>query len=193
MYISNKADLVSKINSISPNTIGVIYFISSSILLYIVNVLTVLSDICLVAVFGWVASRICGVAFKMTPMIALAIYSLSLSIVLKIIYYCVLSLTGFVVQYFDIIYLLIAYVYMIAAIFMVKYDLIKQTQELQKIIEVQKKVHEESEENDNTDEKDKEKDKNNDDKNNNEKKDDGKSDENEPGIENNNEPDGSEI
>ena len=48
-------------------------------------------------------------------------------------------------QYFEIIYLLIAYVYIIAAIFMIKYDLIKHTEELKKIIEVQKQVQKELE------------------------------------------------
>ena len=101
------------------------------------NIIYILSDVCLVAIFGWIAAKICGVNFKMNPMIALSIYSLSLSIVLQCIYKVALLTTGFYIEYFQTLYLLIAYVYIIAAIFMIKYDLIKQTEELQKIIDQQ--------------------------------------------------------
>ena len=53
----------------------------------------------------------------------------------------VYGLTGFVINYFSVMYLLIAYVYIIAAILMIKYDLLKQRLELEKILEVQKKVN----------------------------------------------------
>ena len=192
--ITNKADLVSRINSVSRNGIITIYFIASVIMLYIVNTITILSDIFLVAVFGWFASRICGVPFKVNPIFILSIYSLSLSVVLKTIYYCVLSLTGFVVQYFNIIYLLIAYVYMVAAILMIKYDLIKQKEEIQKIIEDQQRIEDElkakkqkEEQEENKDDKE-----NEDVENKNEKKD---NDEKKSDTENNDddELDGSEI
>ncbi len=193
--ISNKSELVSKINSLSRGSLISIYFIASLIILYIINTLTTLSDICLIAIFGWVASRICGIGFKMAPVFALSIYSISLSIVLKCIYYVVLSLTGFVVQYFDIIYLLIAYVYMIAAIFMIKYDLMKQTEELKKIFEVQKKVHEELDKELNNDDTDDEFEDEVDDYFGDDDNDDDDDDENEndENPERENEPDGSEI
>ena len=94
----------------------------------------------MVAIIGWFAARICGVGFKMNPMMSLSIYGLSLSIVLDLLFDVIYVMTGFTVQYFNVIYLLIAYVYIIAAIFMIKYDLIKHTEELKKIIEVQKQV-----------------------------------------------------
>ena len=80
-------------------------------------------------------------------------------------------------------YLLIAYVYIIAAILMIKYDLIKQNQELQKIIEVQKQVKKEIEEENKRDEKPEKK----------EEKKKKEEPEEEPVINEENEPDGSEI
>lgn len=149
--ISNKNDLIENMNEIGKGEIIILYFIAGFILLFITNTIIILSDVCLVAVFGWIASRLCGIAFKIAPMIILAIYSLTLSIVLKTIYTCELTLAGYVVQYFDIIYLLIAYVYMIAALFMIKYDIMKETQEIQQIIEIHKKIHQQLDEDDDDD------------------------------------------
>lgn len=148
---SSKQDLVKFVNELGIPNVLISMFIVLVIGTYIANVIIVLSDVCIVAVFGWFASRICGVSFKMNPMIALSIYGLTLSIVLDLIFDVVYIMSGFTVQYFEIIYLLIAYVYIIAAIFMIKYDLIKHTEELKKIIEVQKQVQKELEQEKNDD------------------------------------------
>lgn len=184
LKISNKQDLLDTINNIGTFNILLIYAISSFMSMYIVNVITIFMDLLLIAFFGYVASRLCGIRFKMAPMITLSVYSLTLSVILVGIYNVVYVLTGFVIKYFNVMYLLIAYVYIIAAIFMIKYDLIKQSQELQKIIEVQKQVKKDAEEKSEESPEEKE-----------DKKDDKKD---EPPVEvpkeeENKEPDGSEI
>ena len=142
---SKKQDFINFIDQLGIPNVLLSVFIILTIATYISNIIIVLSDVCVVAIFGWFAARICGVNFKMNPMIALSIYGLSLSIVLDLIFDAIYIMTGFTVQYFEIIYLLIAYIYIIAAIFMIKYDLIKHTEELKKIIEVQKQVQKELE------------------------------------------------
>lgn len=142
---NEKQDLINSLDQIGIPNLLLTMFIFLTIGSYVANIIIVLSDVCVVAIFGWFAARICGVNFKMNPMIALSIYGLSLSIVLDLIFDAIYIMTGFTVQYFEIIYLLIAYVYIIAAIFMIKYDLIKHTEELKKIIEVQKQVQKELE------------------------------------------------
>lgn len=186
--LKNKESLINTINAVNiKGIILVIIFIIQFMNLITYNVINILSDVCIVAIFGLIAAKICGVNFKMNPMIVLAIYSLSLSIVLQGIYDSVFITTGFYIENFKTIYLIIAYIYMIAAIFMIKYDLIKQTEELQKIIEVQKQVKKELEENEEKEEQEKKK----------EEKD--KTEEEndvtnkEPLIPENREPDGSEI
>lgn len=137
---NQKQDFINFVDQLGIQNVFISMFVILTIVTYISNIIVVLSDVCIVAIFGWFAARICGVNFKMNPMIALSIYGLSLSIVLDLIFDVIYIMTGFTVQYFEIIYLLIAYVYIIAAIFMIKYDLIKHTEELKKIIEVQKQV-----------------------------------------------------
>ena len=185
--IKNKDTLINNIEASNlKNIIIITIFILQFVSILTANIIYILSDVCLVAIFGWIAAKICGVNFKMNPMIALSIYSLSLSIVLQCIYKVALLTTGFYIEYFQTLYLLIAYVYIIAAIFMIKYDLIKQTEELQKIIEVQKQVKKEIEEENREKQEKKEEDKKQ------EKEDDDVTNE-EPLIPENREPDGSEI
>ena len=117
---------------------------------------------------------------------SISIYSLTLSIVLGVVYDILSSFTNFYIDHFEIMYILIAYVYLVAAILIIKSDVIKQRLELQKIIEVQKQVKKEIEEQKEDDE-DKEK-KDDEDK----EKDKDKGDKEEDPVLNR-EPDGSEI
>lgn len=184
MPISNKQDLLEKVNNFDTSGVITTYGIFEFIILYMASITEKFMDLILIAVFGYVASRLCGVRFKMSPMITLSVYSLTLSLVLRGIYDIVWILTGFVIKYFNVMYLLIAYVYIIAAIFMIKYDLIKQSQELQRIIEVQKQVRKEANEENNEENEDTK-----------DKKDDKKEEPpaEVPKEEENKEPDGSEI
>lgn len=182
--ITNKQDII---NLLTPDTINYIignYFFVDVIGSYLYNIASVFLDVCVVAVFGWIASRFCGIYLKVIPVIQLSIYSLTLSLILSAIYSVTYVFTNFYIEYFDIIYLLIAYVYIIAAIFMVKYDLIKHNEEIEKLLQVEIQVKKEPEDNEENKEDKKE------------KQDDKQEDKNEidePAIENNREPDGSEI
>lgn len=193
--ITNKQDLIDLMYEIGIPNILISIFIILVIGVYLANLFIVLSDICVVAIFGWFAARICGVSFKINPMIALSIYGLSLSIILDLVFDVIYIMTGFTVQYFNVIYLLIAYVYIIAAIFMIKYDLIKHTEELKKIIEVQKQVQKDlaEEKIDKNEELEKEESEENKEDDKKEKTDEKSDDKDEEKPEENRDPDGSEI
>lgn len=181
--INNKNDLETMLNTSNINKLIATYFVVDFIGTYIGNIISVFLDICVVAIFGWIAARFCEINFKISLMMALAIYSLSLSIVLNCIYNVAYVLVNFYIEHFNIIYLLISYVYIIAAIFMIKYDLIKQNEELQRILKEQLKLRREKEEAKNDEDKEDTKE----DNDNKEEK------EEDPVVETNKEPDGSEI
>ena len=184
--ILNKQDLISILDSIGVFGINSTYFIASLLSIYIVNLITIVVDVLLVFAFGLIISKLCGVNMPSAKVLSISIYSLTLSILLSTIYSVIYSLTGFVIEYFDIMYLMVAYVYLIAAILIIKSDVIKQKMELQKIIEVQKQVKKEMEEQ--KQEENKKNDKEDDKKEKNKK--DNKEEE-DPIL--NREPDGSEI
>lgn len=165
--------------------------ISNFVAIFAQLFLTTIGNWIMVLAFGYIVSTFAGVRFKFSPLAGLAVYSITLSTALIGIYSVVYTYTRFVISHFDLMYTLIAYIYIVAAIFMIKYDLIKQSEELQKIIEVQKQVRKELEEEEEQKRKE-EKEKEEENKTDDEKE---KTDEesNEPEIDGNNEPDGSEI
>ena len=162
------------------------FFITSLLSMYIVNVVKIVMDVLVLTLFGMIAARICGIKINIVPMTKIVLHAITFPILITGVYIISLLLTGFVIKQYNVMYLLISYVYIVAAIMMLKTDLIKQREELIKIEEVRKEVHEELEEENN---KDKEKDK--------KEENDNKEDENK-GVEErkpeiNPEPDGSEI
>ena len=192
LEIKNKEDLENLFSQFGIPAMSTTFFVMDLIIIYISNLLTIFTDLLLIALFGLIAARFCGMKFKVLPMFSLSIYSLTLSIVLTAIYSIIYGLTGFVINYFSVMYLLIAYVYIIAAILMIKYDLIKQHFELEKIMEVQKQVHEELKKQENTD-KEKEKEEEEKETKEEEKTKDSKKELDGADVNNNREPDGSEI
>ncbi len=118
--------------------IGYVYFYFS----YLVSIFV---DILLLSLVGFLISRIINVRFKYSVIFKMSIYSLTLSILLYLIYIVVNTFTGFTVKYFEIAYNVIGYIYLITAMFMIKSDLIKQQMEVAKIVEEQKRIREESE------------------------------------------------
>ena len=186
--ITNKQNLINLIDRIGIYGIDTTCFIASFIASYLVNIINVAFDVILVFLFGMIAARFCGVNMPSTKILSLSIYSLTLSILLNMIYMIAYNLTNFYIQYFELMYILIAYIYLVAAILIIKSDVIKQKLELQKIIEVQKQVKKEIEE---QKEEENKEDNKKDDTESDKKEKDKKQEEEDPIL--NREPDGSEI
>ena len=96
--------------------IGVYAFLT----ILILNIVTLLEDIIIIGVFGWLASKIAKVPLGIAKTMSLAIYSLTLSIILSTAYSVVYSFTNFEIKYFEIMYMIIAYIYIVAAIMIMK-------------------------------------------------------------------------
>lgn len=168
--------------------IAVSIFTTMLLIYFIANLYEILFYGFIVAVFGYLVAQIGKIKIRFSTSFTLAIYSLTLSIILNLIYIVQYNFTRFEIPYFDILYLGIAYIYIIAAILIIKTDLIKQVMELQKIQLEQKKLLNE------LDKKSDELDKKEEDKNNKENKEEKNNNENEEEDEPiNEEPDGSEI
>ena len=76
----------------------------------------------------------------------MAVYSITISTTLQLIYIIVKTFTGFNVKYFDLMHTAISFICLTAAIFMIKSDVIKQQIELMKVMEIKKKEQEEEKE-----------------------------------------------
>lgn len=100
----------------------------------------------MVSIIGFLTSRITRIILKYKPIYIMSIYALTLPTILHCIYAAVNILTGFTIDYFLIVYMSIACIYIVTAILMIKTDFIEQQQEIIKIIQEQRKVKKEQEE-----------------------------------------------
>ena len=148
--------------------LGVYAFIT----ILLMNIITLLEDIIIIGVFGWIAAKIARVKITLGKAMSLAIYSLTLSIILSTIYSIVYSFTGFTIKYFEIMYMIIAYIYIVAAIMIMK-DANRTAGEAV-TVEGQVLKTGDDEENKEDDEKDKDKDKKEEDKKDEKKEEDNK-------------------
>ena len=145
-YNINKIDKTEILNMLSGQAINrvlIIFFITILLYMFIIYVSTMLIDILLLVVLTYIVARISGLRLKYSAIYNIASYSLTLPVILNMIYFVVNRLTGFTIQYFQIMYTALASIYIITAILMIKSDVIKKQIELNKIIEEQEKVKQE--------------------------------------------------
>jgi len=160
-----KEGIVNYINGKNMSRIYIAFFIVAFMYEFVIYFGSTLLDVLVLAILGFLISRIFKINFKFKPIFIMSFYALTLSIVLYMAYLTANILAGFEITYFRIGYNAISYIYLITAILTIKSDLIKQQIELMKIIEVQKKVKEEFEEKRKKEDKEEEKNKDKEDEN----------------------------
>ena len=177
--------LNEKLNS--PKTY-ITYFVVISIYLFIAYFITTLLDIIMLSLFGLITTAFAGIQIRYRALFNMAVYSITISTVLKLIYVIVKTFTGFNIKHFDLMHTAISFICLTAAIFMIKSDVIKQQLELMKIIEIKKQEQEKEKEEEKEEKKtekkeDKKEEKQEKENNTEEKKDTDKKEENPPQVE----------
>ena len=160
----NKAELIGYLTSSKMMQFYIRYGASMYIYLLLINIIYALAVSLEIAIFGWITATLAKIRMKFSAIYSMAIHSLTLSMILNICYIIVNYFINFKIRYFETAYVVIAYIYIAATIFILKDDLIKRMQEVERIRQEQKKVKEEIKEQeepkeDEKEEKKKEKDK----------------------------------
>ena len=119
------------------------YGTSIFISLLLINLIVVLLDSFEIALLGWITTIISRIKMRFVAIYNMAVYSLTLPMILNILYVIVNYFTDFTITYFQVAYITIAYIYLAASIFILKDDFIKKMQEVEKIKQEQLKVREE--------------------------------------------------
>ena len=147
LKIENKTDLMENFNNLGgKGQLTSILAITLFISFLTANIYQIILDCLIVAIYGYFVARINRIKIKFGTVTTLAIYSLTLSTILNGIYVIAYYFTKFEIEYFSWLYIIIAYIYITAAILMIKTDLIKQVMELRKIEEEQKNIINENKE-----------------------------------------------
>lgn len=141
-----KQDVVNYVESMNIISIYVSIYFVMFVYLYIIYFISILMDVILLSILAWFVSRISRIRLKYAPSLSVAIHSITLPVLLNLIYIIVNLLTGFKIKYFQLMYSTISYIYVIVAILMIKTDFINRQMELIKLAQEKEKIKKEMEE-----------------------------------------------
>lgn len=183
----NKQQLVDYLTSSNMMSLYLNLFLVLFIYAFIIYFINTLFYIIVIAIVGYLATMLLKLKIRFVAVFNMAVYAITLPTLLNMLYIIVNAFYNYTISYFDIMYVLIASIYMIAAIFILKSEFNKKQGEVQKIVEVEKEVKEEMEEKQKQEEEKENKEKNK----NTEKKDKKKKEETKDDKQNGEEPEGS--
>lgn len=154
-----KQSIEDTLNNINMGTIYIAFFISIIVYMFVIYLISTFMETIFIAILGYLTAKIVKVNLKASQAYSMAVYAITLSVLLNAVYVVLRLITGFNIQYFSIMYTTIPYIYIVTAILMIRSELIKQQIEIGKIEKVQKIVKQELEDEKENDEDNKEKEK----------------------------------
>lgn len=143
----NKDNVIKFITGTQMSSIYLSIFsilVMSAISVYFINIML---NIFAISIFGYLATLITKMKMRYIAIFNMAIYSITLPTILQMLYIIANQAFGIQIKYFDVMYILVSCIYMIAAIFILKSDLTKKQEQLIGVVEVQKQIKEEKREN----------------------------------------------
>lgn len=152
-----KQSVIDYVNSSQVISLYVSVFITIFVYSFMMYLLTTLSNAIFLSVFGYLATWIARIKMRFVAVFNMSIYALTLSIFLNMLYVAVNIFIDFNMEYFQVMYVAVAAIYLVAAIFLLKTEMMKQQAELMKIVEAQEIVRKEMEEKDRQEKQEQEK------------------------------------
>lgn len=157
-YKSNNSDISSytykitegyelsgeQLNTLSNTNLGNI-FAYFWIFTFIIYFFTGLLNILAISILGLITVKFIRLPLKYSAIFAISASAITLPTILQLIYIVVNFYTGFIINNFLIMYLLISYIYLIAAILMLRANLIKKQNEIIAKIKKEEKENTENE------------------------------------------------
>lgn len=113
---------------------------------FVIQFVNILPYIMLISIFGYITTLILKMRIRYVAIFNMAVYAITLPVLLNILYIGINAFIDYTIKYFDIMYILVASIYIISAIFILKSEFNKKQGEVLKVIEVEKKIKEENKE-----------------------------------------------
>lgn len=154
----NKNNIISLFNENKVQINSIIYVYIFAITYFVYTIITFIDALAL-SLLVIIISKMARISLKYSQAPIIGISSLTLPIIINLIYTCVNLINGFYMPYFQVMYTLIAYIYIVAVILIIRSDLIKKKQLIKATIELKEleknmENREEKETEDNEDKKD---------------------------------------
>ncbi len=141
-----KQTVIEMANSSKMISLYVSLFLTLFIYSFVMYVLTTLTNAIFLSIFGYLATWVARIKMRFLAVFNMSIYALTLSIILNMIYIAINLFIDFQMEYFQVMYISVAAIYLVAAIFLLKTEFVKQQMELMKIAEAQEIVKREIQE-----------------------------------------------
>lgn len=151
----NKADLVNYLSGSGMSKLYLNLFLVLFMYAFAMYLINTLFYVILISTIGYLATMILRLKIRYVAIFNMGIYSITLSTILNMLYIGLNAFYPYKIGYFEVMYVLIASIYMIAAIFILKMEFDKKQGQVQKIVEVEKEVKEEMKNNERKEEKNK--------------------------------------
>ncbi len=149
----SKQDVVNYVQNGEINSLYFSVFISLFIYSFAMYFINTLWYAIIIGIVGYFTMWMLKMKMRFVAVFNMAIYALTLSTILNILYLIINMLFNFTIEYFSIMYITVATIYLLAAIFILKTDLMKKQEEVMKIVEAQQIVKKELEEQEKENEK----------------------------------------
>lgn len=140
-----KQDVVNYVEGGQINTLYLSLFITLCIYNFSMYFINTLWYAVIISIVGYLTMLILKMRMRFVAVFNMGIYALTLSTVLNIIYVLINIFFDFAIEYFGIMYVTVATIYLLAAIFILKSELIKKQAEVMKIVETEQIVKKEME------------------------------------------------
>ena len=150
----NKEDVKKLVDNINIISLSIAFFLEITAYLFLWNLVSIALDIIITFLVSYITSKFARIKLKLHAMINIAIHSLSLPIILYMLYNIINVLTGFEISNFRLMYILVASIYAWISVLIIKADFIEKQIELAKVIKEQQNVRKEMDEQDNNDTED---------------------------------------
>ncbi len=132
-----KESLLNLVESNNTMIIGSMY-LSIFVGTYMVYTTSTIIDALALSLLVIIISKMAKITLKYAQCLTISISALTLPIFLSLIYSCFNIINGFYMSYFQIMYTLISYIYIVAVVLIMRSDLIKKKQLIKATIEVNK-------------------------------------------------------
>ena len=142
----NKQQLVEYLKSSNMMPLYLNLFLVLFIYAFVIYFINTVFYIIAISIVGYLATLILKLKIRYVAVFNMAVYAITLPTLLNMLYLIVNAFYRYTISYFDVMYILVASIYMIAAIFLLKSEFNKKQGEVQKIVEVEKEVKEEMKE-----------------------------------------------
>lgn len=139
----NKQNLVEYLSGTSMMSLYLNLLLVLFIYAFTIYLINTLFYVIVISIFGNLTTIILKLKIRFVAVFNMAIYAITLPTLLDMLYVGINAFFNYTINYFEVMYMLVASIYMIASIFILKSEFNKKQGEVQKIIEVEKEVKEE--------------------------------------------------